>query len=192
MLKMRLSDVLMDLRAEKLFSAHWTESIDDEFLRNLSKVHGIAAASARRRLNAMKARCPEWEVFMGSEDFQAVPSSVDPKDRHVAAAALALRHAADQDAEEAPATDYQVILLTENIKDFAPSHMRRLGVQVLQPGAFLDKSYQAAPQQTSRAVMRAVSELSRPPYSLAELLDVLRTEGARALVAGMSRELEIE
>ena len=34
LLKLRLSDVLMDLRAEKLFSAHWTEDVDDEFLQN--------------------------------------------------------------------------------------------------------------------------------------------------------------
>jgi hypothetical protein len=41
-LRLRLSDVLMDMRAENLFSAHWTQNIDEEFLRNMVKVHGIA------------------------------------------------------------------------------------------------------------------------------------------------------
>ena len=97
LLRMRLSDVLMDMRAEHLFSAHWTESIDDEFMRNMVKVYGIERAKVARRLHAMKARCPEWEVFMSSADFDDVPGQVDVKDRHVAAAALALRHAADRD-----------------------------------------------------------------------------------------------
>ncbi|MHA6892883.1 hypothetical protein ACQUJT_02200 [Ralstonia pseudosolanacearum] len=56
----RVSDVLMDLHAEKLFSAHWTVNIDDEFLRNLQKVYGIPLNQAQNRLRAMKARCPEW------------------------------------------------------------------------------------------------------------------------------------
>ena len=64
LLKPRVSDVIMDLRAEKLFSAHWTESIDSEFMRNMQKVYGFETSRALRRLLAMKARCPEWEVSM--------------------------------------------------------------------------------------------------------------------------------
>lgn len=99
-LRLRLSDVLMDMRAENLFSAHWTANIEDEFLRNMSKVHGIAQAGAEGRLRAMRARCPEWDVEMSSADFDAVPEKVDEKDRHVAAAVLALRHLADKDTED--------------------------------------------------------------------------------------------
>ncbi|MBB3193708.1 hypothetical protein [Roseateles terrae] len=33
LLRLRLADVLMDLRAEKVFAAHWTPEIDQEFLR---------------------------------------------------------------------------------------------------------------------------------------------------------------
>ncbi len=51
----------------------------------------------------------------------------------VAAAALALRHAADKDAEEDGAA-YDVILLTDNVKEFAEKEMLALGVRVLRPG----------------------------------------------------------
>lgn len=58
LLKQRVSDVLMDLRSEKVFSAHWTENIDEEFLRNMQEVYDLSET------RAMKARCPEWEVFI--------------------------------------------------------------------------------------------------------------------------------
>lgn len=41
LLQLRLTDVLMDLRAEKLFSAHWTQEIDNEFLRNMERIYGV-------------------------------------------------------------------------------------------------------------------------------------------------------
>jgi hypothetical protein len=186
-LRLRLSDVLMDMRAEHLFSAHWTESIDDEFLRNMVKVYGLDRAKAAGRLRAMKARCPEWEVFMSSSDFDAVPKQVDVKDRHVAAAALALRQAVDRDTEEDEGRDYDVILLTDNVKDFAVTQMKRLGVRVMRPGQFLDEAFDAHPEAMSRAVLQAAKELKKPPYTLAELLHVLREAGARRLVAGMSK-----
>lgn len=187
LLRLRLSDVLMDMRAERLFSAHWTESIDDEFLRNMVKVYGLDRAKAEGRLRAMKARCPEWEVFMSSADFDAVPEQVDVKDRHVAAAALALRQAVDRDTEEDEGREYDVILLTDNVKDFAVTQMKRLGVRVVRPGQFLDEAFDAHPEAMSRAVLQAAKELKQPPYTLAELLHVLREAGARRLVAGMSK-----
>ncbi|WP_431048819.1 hypothetical protein [Roseateles sp. L2-2] len=186
-LRLRLSDVLMDMRAEGLFSAHWTANIDDEYLRNMVKVYGIDRTKAAGRLRAMKVRCPEWEVFMSSADFEAVPKQVDAKDRHVAAAALALRHAADRDTEGDESPVYDVILLTDNIKDFAVTQMKRLGVRVLRPGEFLDEVFDAHPEAMSRAVSQAVKELKKPPYTLAELLDVLRQAGAKRLVAGMDK-----
>ena len=123
LLKARVSDVIMDLRAEGLFSAHWTENIDEEFLRNMQLAFKVSEAGAHRRLTAIKARCPEWEVFMTSADFSAVPKQVDQKDRHVAAAAIALRHAADKDREDEADQSYDVILVTDNVKDFAKKQM---------------------------------------------------------------------
>ena len=124
---------------------------------------------------------------MSSADFDAVPEQVDAKDRHVAAAALALRHAADRDTEDEEHRGYDVVLLTENVKDFARAQMKRLGVRVLRPGQFLDEAFDAHPEAMSRAVSQAAKELKKPPYTLAELLHVLRQAGARRLVAGMSK-----
>lgn len=57
---------------------------------------------------------------MSSVAFGAIPAAVDPKDGHVAAAALALRQAADADTEaDDPGQAYDVILVTDNVKDLA-------------------------------------------------------------------------
>ncbi len=188
----RVSDVLMDMRAERLFSAHWTENIDDEFLRNMQEAYGIPPAKAQNRLRAMKARCPEWEVPMSTVDFARVLEKVDRKDRHVAAAALALRHAVDKDAEEdEPGQTYSVILVSENVQDMAKKPMARLGVRVMRVGEFLDEVYRAEPEATTRAVCRAAEDLKKPPYTIPELLAVLRKMGAKTLVLEMSRELGV-
>lgn len=186
LLKLRLTDVLMDLRAEKLFSAHWTQEIDHEFLRNMEKVYGIARAKALSRLNAMKARCPEWEIVLSKADFDAVPQEVDAKDRHVAAAAIALRHAIDRDEPSVAERVERVLLITDNIKDFAVRQMKTLGVRVVRPGPFLDEACNAEPEATARAVQRSAAELRNPPHTLTEVLEVLSGAGAKALVTKIS------
>lgn len=192
LLKQRVSDVLMDLRSEKVFSAYWTENIDEEFLRNMQEVYELSETRALNRLRAMKARCPEWEVFMTSVDFSAVPEEVDPKDRHVAAAALALRHAVDQDAQDdEPGQTYDVILVTDNIKDLAKKQMAKLGVRVMRSGAFLNDVYKAEPDAATRAVLQAAKDLKKPPYTVPELLYALREQGAKTLAAQMAKVLGV-
>lgn len=192
LLKQRVSDVLMDLRAEQVFSAHRTENIDAEFLRNMQEVYQVSAPRAQNRLGAMKARCPAWEVHMSSAAFSAVPEQVDAKDRHVAAAAIALRHAIDEDIEDdEPDRTYDVILVTDNVKDLARKQMAMLGIRVLRPGAFLDEAYKAEPGAATRAVLQAAQDLKKPPYTVEELLHALREQGAKTLVAQIAKALGI-
>lgn len=69
---------------------------------------------------------------MSSADHEAVPGAVAPQDWHVAAAALALGHAADNDgeADEAGARD-DVILAAENVQALAKRLPKALGVRVV-------------------------------------------------------------
>ncbi len=183
----RLSDVVMDLRAEALFSAHWTQDICVEYMRNMQGRFERTEAQATGRLRAFKRRCPEWEVFSSQEDFESVPARVDEKDRHVAAAALALRRSADSDDEDGvKGDDYDVILVSENDKHLAKKDMKELGVRVLRAGPFLDECYAAEPEACERALLQSVSDLKTPPYSREELLHALLQHGANKLVAGLS------
>jgi hypothetical protein len=132
----RLSDVLMDLRARQLFSLHWSDDIEAEYVRNMQSVLGFPKTSVLRRLAAMQRCCPEWRVSFSNIDLAAVPSEVDSKDHHVAAAALALRRYADEEADSETPCD--VILVTDNTADLAEVPMARCGVTVMRPGTFLD------------------------------------------------------
>lgn len=181
MLKPRTSDVIMDIRAEGVMSVHWTEKIDSEFLRNATRVFGVDEIAAGRRLLAMKRRCPEWEIPFSSLDFSRVPEQVDEKDRHVAAAALALRQSADQDDEP-----FDVLLITDNTMDFASAVMASLGVRVVTSGEFLDEAFGAQTDLVERAIDQAVRDLKAPPYALEELLFALREQGADELVKGIA------
>ncbi|OYQ09844.1 hypothetical protein B7R77_23785 [Ralstonia solanacearum K60] len=58
-------------------------------------------------------------------------------------------------------------------------------------GEFLDEVYRAEPEAATRAVCRAAKDLEKPPYTVPELLDVLRKMGAKTLVLEMSRELGV-
>jgi hypothetical protein len=46
----RLSDVLMELRARQLFSLHWSDDIETEYVRNMQSVLGFPKTSVLRRL----------------------------------------------------------------------------------------------------------------------------------------------
>lgn len=59
LLKQRVSDVLMDLRSEKVFSAYWTENIDEEFLRNMQEVYELSETSPAIRA-AKNAGTTPW------------------------------------------------------------------------------------------------------------------------------------
>lgn len=176
----RLSDVLMDLRVRHLFSLHWSDDIETEYVCNMQTVLGFPKPSVLRRLAAMQRCCPEWRVTFSDIDLAAVPPGVDAKDRHVAAAALALRRHADEEADTESLCE--VFLVTENTADLAEEPMARAGVKVTRPGAFLDLVCSSHPAETEDAVAQAVRDLKHPPYTAAELLWALQAHGARTLV----------
>jgi predicted Zn-dependent protease len=104
----------------------------------------------------------------------------------VAAAALAIRQSADEETDA-----YDVILVTDNVKDFAPKQMGSLGVRVMTSGKFLDDAYLAEPDTVERAVRQAVRDLKAPPYSLEELLFSLREQRATTMVKALAAKLGV-
>ena len=115
-------------------------------------------------------------------DFSAVPKQVDPKDRH----------AVDEDVDDdEPGQTYDVILVTDNIRDLAQKQMAKLGVRVMRSGAFLNDVYKAQPDAAMRAVLQAAKDLKKPPYTVPELLYALREQGAKTLVAQMAKVLGV-
>jgi len=96
---------------------------------------------------------------------------VDAGDRHVAAAGLVLLDYAE-DAND------RVFIVSSNVKHMAVDDMTALGIEVIQPGRFIDLLTNAAPERVGTALAKSVTSLTKPPYTRQLLLDALRLHGA--------------
>jgi len=186
----RLSDVLFDMQGADIYKARWSAEIGREFLRNWGDVavkdpHANPRRlkrGAQHRLNCFRAAAKEYEIMghLRPEMIAKVPAEVQANDRHVAAAALQLRAVLDEEGEPG-----EVCLVSNNLRHLAIEQMKALGVEVLTPGAFIDKF--AKDVRTAEAVRKAASDLEDPPYTLKQLLGSLVAHGSKATVRELSK-----
>lgn len=190
----RLSDILVDLCLQGLFSARWTVDIEAEFLHNWPRVvagqrkrgsvpsakqAAIEQAGAARRLACFKGAIAEHEI-LGHDNpavLASVPSAVNPGDKHVAAAGLVLLNY----AQEFNVND-KVYIVSNNLRHLAVSDMAQLGVFVVSPGQFIDSLAQADSDRVGLALHNSVGSLEDPPYTREQLLDALLLHGAEQTV----------
>lgn len=77
------------------------------------------------------------------------------------------------------------MIVSDNTKHLAVADTRKLGIEVIKAGAFLDRLFDAAPARTSLAIAKSLSDLRNPPYSKAELVAALRLHGAKVTAGGL-------
>lgn len=186
LLPSRLSDVLFDLMLEGLYFAYWTGEVEAEFLRNWPVVHPDAALSGAKRLKAFQRASRNGHMIFGHDSpatTQRVPARVQANDRHLVTAALVLVNGLDE--EEHPEW-HKVLIVSSNTKHLAVADTRKLGIEVIKPGAFLDRLFAADPERARRAIAKSLSDLKKPPYSRQEMLAALRLHGAKGLAAGLA------
>ena len=185
LLPSRLSDVLFDLMLEGLYFAYWTGDVETEFLRNWPQVHPDASKSGAKRLKAFQRATNNGHLITGYDDavfMSRVPARVHENDRHLVAAALVMVNGLDE--EDDPAL-HKVMIVSDNTKHLAVADTRKLGIEVIKAGAFLDRLFEAEPQRTSQAIAKSLSDLTKPPYTVAELVAALRLHGAKATADGL-------
>ena len=187
LLPSRLADVLFDLMLEGLYFAYWTGDVEAEFLRNWPQVHPDASKSGAKRLKAFQRATNNGHLITGYDDTaftSRVPARVHDNDRHLIAAALVMVNGLDE--EEEPAL-HKVMIVSDNTKHLAVTDTRRLGIEVIKAGAFVDRLFDAAPARVSQAISKSLSDLTKPPYTVAELMAALRLHGAKASAAGLQQ-----
>jgi len=192
LLPSRLSDVLFDLMLEGLYFANWTSDVEAEFLRNWPVVHPAAAKSGPKRLKAFQRATNHGHLITGYDDeafMSRVPARVHKNDRHLVAAALVLINGLDE--EDDPAL-HHVVIVSDNTKHLAVADTRKLGIEVVKAGAFVDGMFEAEPQRSIHAISKSLSDLKKPPYSRQEMLAALRLHGARVTAAGLAPSWAIE
>jgi len=150
---MILRDTLLRVAAAGCYRAHWTGRILDEMARNLVEQHRATQPQVDRLVTEMTRAFPEAAVEGWERHEGAMPN--DPKDRHVAAAAVQIS------AE---------LIVTANLKDFASLPA---GIHAIGPDEFLLGRLDAMPGQVLAALAKQAASYRNPPADLGELLDWL-------------------
>ncbi len=122
--------LLLSFHRQSVVRLHWTAEILDECFRNLKRLGRLNDAGCQFHAGVLSSECPQ-ALCLPAPAYLADVKAVDDKDRHVAAAALSLRHQLSQ-SEVVP-----VILLTWNIKDFPKKPLHRLHIVRSTPDEWL-------------------------------------------------------
>jgi hypothetical protein len=79
------------------------------------------------------------------------------------------------------------MVVSDNTKHLVVADTRKLDIEVIKAGAFLDRLFEAAPVRTCQAIEKSLSNLTKPPYTVAELVAALRLHGAKATADSLAR-----
>jgi predicted nucleic acid-binding protein len=161
-----LRDLFMWLATAIVYQPRWTADIHAEWIRNvLADNPQITAAQLERTRELMDAINEECLVT-GYEKHLSSLTLPDPDDRHVLAAAI-----------EAKAS----VIVTFNLSDFPASALKPYGVRALHPDRYLAALFEDAPELFLLGVRDHRASLKRPPKTVDEYLETLKTNGLRQL-----------
>lgn len=178
-----VSFVFYDLVGAGLIDLRWTPQIEAEYAKHRARLRAQARQLdldpsdliwAFNRLKPIKQHLvpnylPEgWsadgdrlEQLLADVRFAAILKLRDPDDVHVALAA----------ADWARSIDQEVLLVTDNLKDFPAALLEPLGVTPLHPGDLLQLAYWVNPQTVSDSLKKTAADFESPAFALTDLLN---------------------
>lgn len=155
-------DIFLQLAADGLFRARWTETIHrewiDALLRNHPDLTRERLDKTRRQMNRAVLDCLV-EGYEGLIESLHLP---DPDDHHVLAAAIVGRcHA----------------IVTFNTKDFSKSETEVYQIDVIHPDDFLCGQVYLEPEKVRSNIEAIIERLKNPPKTVQQYLSILREQG---------------
>ena len=153
-----LRDLLMSLAAERIFKAHWSDQIHDEWIRNLHANKGHSLEKLQKIRALMDAHVDD-ALVTGYEPLITGLHLPDPDDRHVLAAAIQCGANA---------------IVTLNLKDFPVEALASFGIEALHPDDFIAYQIDMLPGAACSAVKKMRLRLRNPKYTAPQLLDALK------------------
>jgi predicted nucleic acid-binding protein len=150
------TDLLLTLAVRRAIRVHWSPEILDEVRRNLAKRPDVTVAAISYRLDQMNRALPA--ALEAASDELAATMPVNDKDRHVLALAVHVEAS---------------ILVTHNLRDFPESVLGPLGVEALDPDAFLTRLAVLGRDDLLAAVRDIAARRRRPPRTFDAILDRL-------------------
>lgn len=146
-----LRDTLLRAASAAYYQVYWSSEILDEATRNLV-ANGVMTEAQATRLRGVLERVFPDAAVEGYEPLVAAMRN-DPKDRHVAAAAVKA---------------HAQVIVTANLKDFADLPD---GVEAQSPDAFLCNLFDLDARGFVELLREQADDLTRPPVTFDELLD---------------------
>lgn len=157
-----LRDTLLRIAEARLYQVRWTDEILEEVRRNLVKTGETTEDNAQRLILVMSRAFKYAPVTDYMPFIEAMTN--DPKDRHVAAAAVACQ------AE---------IILTFNLRHFPRASLSPFGVKAQSPDTFLCNLLAAHPKEIPQILQNQAQEYRKPPMTRDELLSILAKQVPR-------------
>lgn len=156
-----LRDLLMHLALTDLFRAKWTDTIHEEWMRNvLANRPDLTLAQLERTRDLMNTYVRDCLVT-GHETIIPALSLPDPNDCHVLAAAI-----------RASAST----IVTYNLKDFPNAALAEFEIEAQHPDEFISNLIDLAPGRICSAVQKLRSNLKHPSLTPEEYLNNLERQ----------------
>lgn len=171
-----LRDLFIRLAQAGVVRARWTETIHEEWIRNVLKKNRQLTCEALARTRTLMNEAVRDCLVVGHEDLIDSLALPDPDDRHVLAAAI--RTGAE-------------VIVTYNLKDFPADILGQFEVEAVHPDDFLLSLFEQAPGLVCGAVKRQRQGLRNPPKTAEELLATLESQGLTQSVAHLRQFVEL-
>ncbi len=161
-----LRDFLIRFALTKIIRAKWSETIHEEWIRNLLKNRSDITREALTRTRVALDRAVPDALIEEDRYNNLIPSLElpDVNDRHVLAAAIASK------------VD---IILTFNLKDFPDVVLNTYDMEAMHPDEFVLQQLKLYPATVLECLVQQQKALRKPPVTMPELLHNLRKNGLR-------------
>lgn len=163
-----LTDLLLSLSVAELLRPRWTAQIHEEWMRNLLADRPELERAKIERRRDMMDRAIDDCLITGYEPLIPTLQLPDTDDRHVLAAAI---HAQAN------------VILTSNLRDFPATALAPYGIVAQGPDEFLTQLVEQHPTEVQSVIEEMRARKTRPPVSLAELLQKLAQQNLPQFVA---------
>lgn len=169
-----LRDLLLTLAALDAFAPRWSDEILDEVTRNVIADYPDIdpARFTSHTIGAMRRAFPDATVQVPVGLVEEMDN--DPKDHHVVAVAL-----------HANAT----VIITNNLRHFVSDRLRNAGIEVISPGALVERLLDEAPEVVVTAITHLAERWVSPPRTFDAIIELLAAHASMANAIARVREL---
>ena len=165
-----LRDLFIRLAQMGLIRARWTETIHDEWTRNVLQDNPQISNQRLARTRALMNEAVRDCLVSGYEPLIDSLKLPDPDDLHVLAAAIHVR---------------AQVIITFNLKDFPAAALIPFDIEAQHPDDFLLTLMELAPELVCAAIRRQRESLRNPPKTTEEMLATLELQGLPQFVVGL-------